>query len=189
MITIWLRELSTYNNGFCFDFEANLDNYSSSNDLLEDLFTYTEEQLNNYEEKLTDYSPFEEHMIVDYDIGDIDFSYRDFNFSEYESLDKLIKINEQLNELNTNQLLSIKALLENDYTFESALEYIDDILIYEADTMVDFAYYVVEELEYLGSVPDIVLNYIDYEKVARDLEYDNYREIEYKGNNYIVRVI
>jgi antirestriction protein len=189
MITLWVRELSSHNNGFSFDLEVDLDNYSNSSDLLEDLFEHTKENLQSYGEDLSYYEPLEEWMITDYSFD----SNIPYTISEYESLDKLISFNETLNDLSDYDFISFVAMLDNNFSFEQALEKVQngDSIVYElegslSDPMEELAYMFVED-GYYGEISDSISNYIDYQSIARDLEINgNFIEVEYENQTYIV---
>lgn len=109
---------------------------------------------------------YEEYFITDYEC---DF----YNVGEYESIDTLNEIAEQLEELDEDQQDVVKAMMsECGYTFDEAIEKVNngDYTIYnDCDDMEDVAYQVVEECGYLMNVPDNVARYFDYKAFGRDL--------------------
>lgn len=109
---------------------------------------------------------YEEYFITDYEC---DF----YNVGEYESIDTLNEIAEQLEELDEEQQDVVKAMIsECGYTFDEAIEKVNngDYAIYnDCDDMEDVAYQIVEEYGYLTNVPDNVARYFDYEAFGRDL--------------------
>lgn len=166
MITLYLREHSTHNQGYSIDFVADLDKYSNSSDLTEDLFEYTRERL---EGENVDLSNMEEWLITDWELDD-NFGMR---FNEYADLDMLIEINNKVNDLTDEQKRLLSAFVEK--TGEkvlTAIEITDDILYYNG-TLEEWA----EEMLYensLGEIDDSLKTYIDLEYLARDLSYSGY---------------
>ena len=69
--------------------------------------------------------------------------------------------------------------LENDDPDNS------DIDIYEMDSLKDLTYYFVDE-GLFGEIPDNLINYLDYDIIARDLGMD-YTETRIAGVNYVYR--
>ena len=109
---------------------------------------------------------YEEYFITDYEC---DF----YNVGEYESIDTLNEIAEQLEELDEEQQDVIKVMMsECGYQLNEAIEKVNsgEYTIYnECDDMEDVAYQIVEECGYLTNVPDNVARYFDYEAFGRDL--------------------
>ena len=146
MITIWLRELSTHNNGFSLDKKFDLDDYSSSSDILEELFAYTKETIEDIDPENLDYYNFEEWMITDYELED---GYISLKIGEYDSIDNLLTINGSLNDLTDDDKIKYIALLERGYDHEQALDRFEDCYVYSVEDrynpMSDLAYDFVEE--------------------------------------------
>lgn len=189
MITIWLRELSTHNNGYSLDKQFDLDEYSSSSEILEELFTYTKEKIEEIDPNNMDYYNFEEWMITDYEFEDSVFS---FKISEYESLTKLLEINETFNDLDSDSRIKYTALLERGYDHEQSIDRFDDCIVYSVESsysaMSDLAYDFVED-GFFGEIADNIKMYIDYEKIGRDLEVNgSFEQVQYEGNNYLVEI-
>ncbi|QOY52739.1 antirestriction protein ArdA [Candidatus Sulfurimonas baltica] len=169
MITIYIREHGTHNRGWSFDFNADLNNYTSSESLLEDLYEYTREKIEanglTYEDEM------EEWLITDWEIDNSDFN---MQFDEYFNLDKLIEINAKMNELNETEIKLVSALMNNGSTFQEAIESYEDTYYFEG-TLEDWAYEMVEE-GLFGNINEKLMFYIDYQKLARDLSYEGYVE-------------
>jgi len=190
MIIIWLRELSTHNNGYSLDKKFDLDEYSSSSDILEELFTYTKEKIEEIDPENMDYYNFEEWMITDYEFEDsVLFS---FKISEYESITKLLEINETFNDLDTDSRIKYTALLERGFGHEQVLDKFDDCIVYSVESsysaMSDLAYDFVED-GFFGEIADNIKMYIDYEKIGRDLEMNGtFEQVEHDGSTYLVEI-
>lgn len=190
MITLWLRELSTHNNGYSLDKKFDLDDYSSSQDILDELFEYTKETIEEMDPENLDYYNFEEWMITDYEFEDNIFS---MTIGEYDSIDKLLELNDALSELNTSDKIKYIALLDTGYEHSDAMEHIEDCIIFDIEDrfnpMSDLAYEFVEQ-EYFGDVPEHIKIYLNYEKIGRDLEINGtFQRVDFEGNCYIVEII
>ena len=110
--------------------------------------------------------PYEEYFITDYEC---DF----YQIGEYEDLDSLNEMAEELESLDDDQEEIVKILMsEYGYSLEDAAEKVNngDYIIYsDCDDMTDVAYQVVEECGYLANIPETVARYFDYEAFGRDL--------------------
>lgn len=176
MLKIFLRELSSHNNGYSFDKEFEVEDYSSANDMLEELFEYTKEQLQDMNEDMK-YFNLEEYMITDWEWEDIEF----FKIDEYSNLDKLIERVQELSNLENEEKLVVAAFMENGADFDYAIEHRENgIVHYDVSDMSDIAYKYVEE-GLMGEIPEHILGYIDYEKLGRDLSLEG-TFIELNGN-------
>jgi len=189
MITIWLRELSTHNNGYSLDKKFDLDDYSSSGDILEELFTYTKEKIEEMDPENIDYYNMEEWMITDYEFED---STLHFKIAENESITKLLEINETFNDLDSDSRIKYTALMEKGFGHEQVLDKFDDCIVYSVESsssaMSDLAYDFVEE-GLFGEIADNIKMYIDYEKIGRDLEMNgSFEHVEHEGNSYLVEI-
>lgn len=110
--------------------------------------------------------PYEEYFITDYEC---DF----YQIGEYEDLDSLNEMAEELKNLDDDQEEIVKIFMsEYGYSLEDAAEKVNngDYIIYSnCDNMTDVAYQVVEECGYLNNIPETVACYFDYEAFGRDL--------------------
>lgn len=110
---------------------------------------------------------YEEYFITDYEC-DI------CKVGEYDNLDKLNEIAEQIKELGEEESEVVKALIsELGYTLDEAIKKVnsgDYRIYYDCENMEDVAYQVVDECGYLNNVPDGIARYFDYESFGRDLE-------------------
>jgi antirestriction protein len=163
MLKIFLRELSSHNNGFGFDKEFEVEDYTSAGDMLDELFEYTREQLEDMNEDMSYYN-LEEYMITDWEWEGTEF----FKINEYENLDKLVERVQELNELDKSEELIVSAYMENGNDFEYAMEHKEDGTVHYESRMSDIAYNYVQE-GLFSSVPESISAYIDYEKLGRDM--------------------
>jgi len=100
---------------------------------------------------------------------------------EYDNLDNLNDIAEKMEDLSSYDMKKFKALMSEGYDFEYSFNNYEDVEIYEETTINELAEQFVEE-GLFGEIPKALINYIDYDAIARDLSMD-YTEIE----NDIVR--
>ena len=111
---------------------------------------------------------YEEWFITDYET-DI----QGLKVGEYDYLDELNELAEELENLDESQQQALKAFLEDGSAFDEALEGVqnNNFTIYSGcDDMEDVAMEVVEECGYLNGVPENVARYFDYEAFGRDLD-------------------
>lgn len=181
MLRIYLTDLAAYNKGYLFGEWvslpcSNLDETLSKILRAGEAMSYLE---CGYYEK------HEEYFVTDYEWEDVEL----FEIGEYENI---FALNEQLKLIescSTSELKAIAFLLSEQITsnLEDAITKVDDVIIYENQTMEDVAYDLMQELYNADALPSIIANHIDYDGIARDLEIDgNYRIIggdiyEYHG--------
>ncbi|MFD1392846.1 antirestriction protein ArdA [Lacticaseibacillus jixianensis] len=109
---------------------------------------------------------YEEYAIHDYDAP--------FPISEYDSIDHINALGDALDQLNNSELGDVVEELL-DARFDDVIElaeHIDDFVHYDADSMEDLAIMLVQNGDFCGEVPEQIQSYIDYEKLANDLEAD-----------------
>ena len=160
MINLYIREHGTHNMGWSFDFKADLDNYTSDTQLLDDLFEYTRTCII---ENGLDYDDLmEEWLITDYEF-ESDFS---MNIDEYTSLSKLVEMNNFLKDMSNIELKLITALIGDGFSFEEAYNKVneDEVLYYEG-ALEDWCYEMVEE-GLFGEVSEALKPFINYKDMA-----------------------
>lgn len=152
MMKIYLTNLGKYNEGELIGEWVEL--------------PVSQEELQEVFKRIGINEEYEEYFITDYEC---DF----YEVGEYENLDTLNNIAEQIEELDEEESKVAKALMsECGYTLDEAIEKTnngDYRIYYDCDSMTDIAYQVVEECGYLENVPDKVARYFDYEAFGRDL--------------------
>ena len=87
----------------------------------------------------------------------------------------------KLSELSLSKQKAVAFLLGKQFThdIDEAIGKADDVIIHENQTLEDMAYYLLQECYELDKLPPIIANNIDYEGVARELDYDgNYWEVD-----------
>lgn len=122
---------------------------------------------------------YEEFFITDYEC---EF----YQIGEYENIETLNEIAEALDELDEDEKIIVKALINDGYDLEEALDKKDDCRLWDTTDMADIA----EEYYYEcyapnNNVPDFIERYIDFEAMGRDMSFEGHY-IEY--NNMIIEV-
>ena len=173
MIKIYLTDLAAYNNGFLVGKWIELPMEETElNEKLQNILKRGGEICNEIHE---------EYFITDFE-SDI------LNIDEYLNIYDLNNKAQKLSELNDYELKIAKFLLNECLVsnIEEAIENIENVTLYENQTMQDLAYELVEELYYTDSLPALISSHIDYEGIARDLEMEGrYYEIEGDIYEYI----
>jgi len=105
----------------------------------------------------------EEFGIFDYEA--------DFHISEYDNIDELNEIAEQLDTLTEEEEEIITVLMEDGYSFEEAMDKKDDCIYHCYDNMADIAYYYYIECGLVSEDTPLV-NYVDWDAVGRDMSFD-----------------
>ena len=162
MIKIYVACLASYNSGYLFGKWLDLDNYSSGDEVLEAiqkeiLDSELNPMLQNYGE-----TPEEWAM---HDIEGI--SYELAGRTEWPDMDKLIEMNEVLNDDNGELILEIKDYLSSD--IQEAKEFFDEKHIGEFSSDTELADYIAEEING-WDLSSGVGRYFDSEAFARDLQ-------------------
>ena len=118
------------------------------------------------------YEKHEEYFITDWQYNSHEF----YDIDEYENI---YNLNEQLQELKykpAHELKAISFLITESIATDiaDAITKADDVHIYENYSMEDIAYDLMQESYQADLLPSIIANNIDYEAIARELEYDGY---------------
>ena len=106
-----------------------------------------------------------------------DWSWCEYEFHDIQEYENIYELNEQLQLLEYKSDYELKAIsflvtegLAID--IETAIDKADDVRIYENHSMEDVAYDLMQECYRADELPSIIANNIDYEGIARELEYD-----------------
>jgi len=110
-----------------------------------------------------------EYFITDYEWDDIDIK----EIDEYDDLFVLNQEVQLLADLSKDKLKAVKFLLNEGITvdIEDAISRAEDVTIYHNYTIEDIAYDLIHECYNLKDIPPLIANNIDYDSIARDLEY------------------
>jgi antirestriction protein len=75
--------------------------------------------------------------------------------------------------VDEREQLCVAFLLSESYDWDYSMENRDGVILYASESLEDVAYALVED-GCFGTVGDGLVNYIDYDAIARDLSYDGY---------------
>lgn len=110
---------------------------------------------------------YEEYFITDYEC---DF----LEIGEYDNLDELNEIAETLDDLDEWERDIVKALINEGYELQDAIDTVPDCIVYDnCNDMSDVAYQMYEE-GLLGEIPEHLINYIDWEAYGRGISFDGH---------------
>lgn len=108
-------------------------------------------------------------------INNFETSLDSYYIDEDSDIYKLNETAEEIAGLDDYELEKLNAIIEyNGGTLEDCLDYLDDYEFIEGETLEDYAYQLVEDMD----LPEVALRYFDYETFARDLSFDIYHETE-----------
>lgn len=167
MIKVYITDLAAYNNGHLIGEWVSLPMDE------EDLRAKINEILSVGSQVCED-DEHEEMFITDFEC---DF----LEIGEYADPFQLNEIAEQAECLSDYEVKAIKFLLNNYLVkdFNEALEKYEEVIIHESTTFEDLAHEFINECYGVDSLPAIIANNIDYEKIGREMEMDgNYYEVE-----------
>ena len=106
-----------------------------------------------------------------------DWCYDSHEFKQIDEYENIYELNEQLQLLEYKsdyELKAISFLVTEGLAIDikTAIDKADDVRIYENHSMEDVAYDLMQECYIADELPSIIANNIDYEGIARELEYD-----------------
>jgi hypothetical protein len=106
-----------------------------------------------------------------------DWSYDDYEFITVEEYSDVYALNDQLGLLelkSDHELKAISFLLSEGLAMdvEDAISKVDDVRVYENQSMEDIAFDLLQDCYGVDQLPSIIANNISYEDVARELELD-----------------
>lgn len=115
--------------------------------------------------------PDEEVAIHDYEC---DFD--GVEISEYSSIRKLNELAQTLDNLADWELDEVKAVIAaTNYDLEDSIRIVEErrcTILHGIDSTEDLGYYAVDEGLFGITIPESLRNYIDYESIGRDMEFD-----------------
>ncbi|BDY12391.1 antirestriction protein ArdA [Hydrogenimonas cancrithermarum] len=174
MLKVYLTDLQAYNEGHWGGkwIELPLTSFELSHTISEVL---------NEGETVCKTEDHEEYFITDYEWEEEQV----LDVEEYANLFELNDQVQKLSELQPYQLKAVRFLLDQGISLDidDAIASSDEVIIHEGQEMEDVAYNLIQESYNLDNIPALIANHIDYEGIARDLEYEGcYRE--YDGDIY-----
>ncbi len=112
----------------------------------------------------------EEYFMTDYEWDDIDIK----EIDEYENIYELNSEIKLLSDLDKDRLKAVKFLLDEGITYDigDAISRAEDVTVHHNYTMEDIAYDLLHECYNLDLIPSLISNNIDFDGIARDLEYN-----------------
>ena len=114
------------------------------------------------------YGEYEEFFITDYECEFM-------RIGEYENLEKLNEIAQAIEDLYDYEQDIVKALINDGYSLEDALNKKDDCYYYaDCHSMADVAEQYANETGLLDSIPDNLRYYFDFEAFGRDMSFDGH---------------
>ena len=164
MIKVYVQELATYNNCCGVGKWINIDNFDIE---LDELYIEATQVLKNegyyYGVDAEEYEIFDWECEADINLNSI-----------YQDTDTLKKLNELLLECDDTEIQVIAYLLDNGYSIKQIdRDKINEVRVYDSwDEAIE------EYIEYFLCIESdsTIYNYIDYSKIQRDLEIENYCE-------------
>jgi len=114
------------------------------------------------------YGEYEEWFITDYECDYL-------KIGEYDSLDRLNEIAETVESLDEYEQTIVKALLDEGYDLDEALDKKDDCYFYpDCDSMTEVAEQYAEETGLLDNIPENLRYYFDFEAFGRDMSFEGH---------------
>ncbi len=112
----------------------------------------------------------EECFITDYEAP--------FNIEEFENVSELNRFAEEYESLDEDAQKKVLFLVNvQGCSRDEAVEKHEDVTFYAGMSLKEVAESLVDDGVF-GKIPDSIINYIDYEAIARDLSFDGYYETE-----------
>jgi len=185
MLEIYITDLAAYNKGYLIGEWVELPLDSAQLTTTVDKILRGGEAICFMESGY--YEKHEEHFITDYAWESVEL----FDVDEYANLQQL---NESLQliqnihpagDIQEHTLKIIKFLLGDGIATDlvDALEKVDDVVVYEEQSMEDIAYNLIQECYNIHELSPLIANHIDYAAIGRDLEMEG-RYTEVDGDIY-----
>ena len=164
MLKLFITDLHAYNNGFLVGEWVTLplsgkELYMAINQILSEGEHLCQSDVTHEEIFITDYEWMGQSL---------------FNVNEYDSPWDVNDDLGKLSELSTHQQKAVAFLLMENLTYDldDAIQRSEDVIIHENQRLEDVAYQVLQECYDLDKLPPLIVNNIDYEGVARELDYE-----------------
>ena len=171
MLKLFITDLAAYNNGFLIGEWVTLplsgkELYMAINSILSEGEHLCQSDVTHEEIFITDYEWMGQSL---------------FNVGEYDSVWDVNDDVGKVSDLTPLQQKAVAFLLGEQLTYEvdDAISKADDVIIHENQSLEDVAYELMQECYGVDKLPPIIANNIDYQGIAKDLEYDGtYWEID-----------
>lgn len=162
-IKIYVACLSSYNCGFLHGKWLDLDNYSDSEEVLAAIHDEILQAPNNPAK--SKYNELcEEWAIHDFEAPEA------CRICEYDSIERLMEMNELLNDKDGEQILAVKSDMGFD-SIDEARRFHEDNYVGEFSNLSDLGYHFAEEVNG-WDLSEGMGRYFDAEAYGRDLSYD-----------------
>ena len=165
MLNIYITDLAAYNAGALIGRWVSLPiTRFELNQVISEILTEGEHAV--------DEENHEKIFITDYEWSFMTEEIREID--EYENIDDLNKEAFLLSELDADKLKAVKFLLDEGITSdtEDGINKAKDVVIHHNQDLSEVAFDLLQECYSVDSLPSIIANNIDYDRIARDLEYD-----------------
>lgn len=114
------------------------------------------------------YGEYEEFFITDYECDYM-------KIDEYANIETLNNIAETVEDLEEYEMDIVKALMNDGYSLEEALDKKDDCIFYpDCESMTEVAEHYADETGLLDSIPENLRYYFDFEAFGRDMSYEGH---------------
>lgn len=143
----------------------------------------TKEELEAVYNRIGINEEYEEMFISDYETD------MNYEVNEYDNIDELNEMMETISDLEESDLEALDAMMEEGYSFEEALEKVqngDYAIYFECSDMEDVAMEIIEESGMLANVPENIARYFDYKAYGRDLSFEGH--FVFNRNNNCVQI-
>lgn len=167
MLKIYITNLGKYNEGFLVGEWVEL--------------PVSDEKLEEVKEHIGIDEQYEEYFITDYE-SDIE----GLEIGEYEDIDTLNELAEELENMDEYEQKAAEAMLMEGYSYEDMLEKVEDgeyMYFSNCSDMEDVAREYIEETGLLSDVPSELQYYFDFEAYGRDMSYEG--QFVFVGNDCI----
>jgi len=156
---IYVADLAAYNSGILSGSWITL----PSDDIWADVQNVLDEGTSvRRETNVYDGYDSEEWAVHDYELP--------FNIGEYANLDEINELAKKFDDIDDSDIKKISYLIDyQGCTINEALEQYENVDIYEDTNYLELAEMLIDDT---WSVPEHLVNYIDYDRFARELEFE-----------------
>lgn len=164
MLRIYLTNLGKYNEGYLIGEWVNL--------------PVDADELEEVKARIGINAEYEEMFITDWE-SDVD----GVSVGEYDNIDELNELAEELDKPDEYELEIVAAFLSEGYDLEEALERREDVLFFsDCYDMGDVARAYCDETGLLDSIPENLRDYFDFAAFGRDMSFEGHFVFTSAGN-------